>query len=473
MVGRACDACRKRKIKCIGAGLSCRNCSTAGLACTFNTTPLKKGPKAHNASVLHELRQPKKRPPLPKDSLQDCIDAFYNKLYLVMPILDKAQFLDSLDFDTMTPERFCMLTALCSMTNLQVLNRPADDLIRETLRTRQTFDYIESPTLDSVHISFFLFTCFFGLNIHNSAWFYLREAITFAQLIGLDNEETYAQSKSPAENAYRRRTFWLLFVTERAYAIQRHHSLSMTPSIDAPSTRDLDNTDSLAGFKYMVDLWSTIDSDFLSMWNDKRFPVNAEWMSRTHHRLCSVLPARLNISEVQEADILVSQQWLRTILWQLSTSRMLLSSNSHDQFLRFSFPITISRDLLSITARMTPETLEVHGIGICEKVFEVASTLIDVMICDPSLQDPAVAAEASHNLREMLRILATLRDGTSPWHQILLEKVSTSLPGFHIDPASASSSPMQLKPSPDTPAELRITAMAQPEQRSYEWPVPQ
>lgn len=430
MVGRACDACRKRKIKCVGAGLSCRNCSSAGLSCTFHATPMKKGPKGQNASVLHELRQAKKRCPLPPEQMRDCIDAFYTKLYLVMPIIDREQFLNSLNFETMSPERFCLLTALCSLTNLQVLNRPADELIRETLRTRQSFDYVECPTLDCVHISFFLFACFFGLNVHNTAWFYLREAITFAQLLGLDNEESYANIQSPLEAAYKRRTFWVLFVTERAYAIQRHHSLSMSPSIDVPSIDSIDGSEDLAGFNYMVNLWSTIDLDFVTIWNDKRYPVDAEWMSRMHGRLCSILPPQLSISEVQQADILISQQWLRTILWQLSTSRMLLSSNAQDESLRFSFPITISRDLLRITGRMTPETLEVHGIGICEKVFEVASTLVDVMVCDPMLRDPAIASEASRNLEEMLRLLATLRSGTSPWYQILVAKVSSSLPGL-------------------------------------------
>lgn len=434
MAGRACDACRRRKIKCVGAGLACRNCSAAALACTFNTLPLKKGPKGQNASVLQELRQPRKRPPLSHESLSDCIEAYYSKLFLVLPIIDASQFNASVDFDNLTTERFCLITALCALTNLQVLNRPADDLIRETLRARQTFDYVETPTLDSVHISFFLFACFFGLNIHNTAWFYLREAITFAQLIGLDSEENYSRVASRQDAAYRRRSFWVLFVTERAYAIQRHHSLSMQPSIDLPSSVDHDCPENMSGFNYMVDLWSQIDNDFLSMWNDKRFPISADWMSNLHRRVQNALPARLDISEVQEADILVSQQWLRTILWQLGTSRMLLSSSSNDEFLRFSFPIQISHDLLAITNRMSPETLEVHGIGICEKVFEVASTLVDVMICDPSLRDPQVAQKANANLHALLQLLGTLRDGSSTWHAIILEKVRSSLPDFRIAP---------------------------------------
>lgn len=435
MAGRACDACRRRKIKCVGAGIACRNCSAASLACTFNTVPMRKGPKGQNASVLQGLRQPRRRPPLGQDAMEDCIEAFYSRLYLVMPIVDRDQLLSTMDnFDAMSPERFCLVSALCALTNLQVLNRPADELIRETLRTRQTFDYIEAPTLDSVHISFFLFACFFGLNIHNTAWFYLREATTFAQLIGLDNEESYANLKSRHEVAYRRRTFWVLFVTERAYAIQRHHSLSMMPSIDLPSSIDQDLSENMSGFNFMVDLWSQIDSNFLSMWNDKRHPISAEWMAQLHDKVCNALPERLDISEVQEADILVSQQWLRTILWQLSTSRMLLSSNAPNRDLSFSLPIQISHDLLTITKRMSAETLEVHGIGICEKVFEVTSTLVDVMICDPALQDHEVYQRATNNLGELMHLLASLRKGTSPWYSIIVEKIKSSLPDFQIMP---------------------------------------
>lgn len=432
MIGRACDACRRRKIKCTGAGLSCKNCASAGLSCTFNAVPMKKGPKVPNASVLQELRPPPNKPPIPLDALQECIEAFYSKLYLVMPIIDRNELLKGLDFDKMSSERFCLVLALCALTNLQVLNRPADELIRETLRARQTFDYVENPTLDSVHISFFLFACYFGLNTHNTAWFYLREAVTFAQIIGLDNEESYRGLSSRSGAAYRRRSFWVLFVTERAYSIQRHHSLSLQPSIDLPSSIDEDLSYNMEGFNYMVDLWSQINADFLSMWNDKRHPISPEWMVSQHNKLCNALPKRLEISEVQEADIMISQQWLRTILWQLSTSRLLLSSGAADESLRFNFPIQISHDLLKITDRMSPETLEVHGIGICEKVFEVASTLVDVMICDPALQDEEVKQKASNNLFELLRLLGTLRDGTSPWHALILEKIKASLPGFRL-----------------------------------------
>lgn len=45
-VKRACDACHRRKVKCIGDGTrTCKNCQSAGLTCTYNAIPQKKGPK--------------------------------------------------------------------------------------------------------------------------------------------------------------------------------------------------------------------------------------------------------------------------------------------------------------------------------------------------------------------------------------------------------------------------------------------
>jgi hypothetical protein len=51
-------SCHRRKVKCIGEGTNpCKNCLSAGLACTYNAIPQKKGPKGSRAKVLSELRE--------------------------------------------------------------------------------------------------------------------------------------------------------------------------------------------------------------------------------------------------------------------------------------------------------------------------------------------------------------------------------------------------------------------------------
>lgn len=87
-------------------------------------------------------------------------------------------------------------------------------LMEETLRVRKSYDYLETPTINSLVTSFFLFGCYFGLDLHNKAWFHIREATTLAHILGMQKEETYLEFDA-VDAARRRRLYWLLFVTER------------------------------------------------------------------------------------------------------------------------------------------------------------------------------------------------------------------------------------------------------------------
>lgn len=54
-VSKACDACRRRKVKC-SLVQPCAPCLDAGLQCTFLTTRQRKGRKGASAHVLNEIR---------------------------------------------------------------------------------------------------------------------------------------------------------------------------------------------------------------------------------------------------------------------------------------------------------------------------------------------------------------------------------------------------------------------------------
>ena len=86
--------------------------------------------------------------------------------------------------------------------------------MEESVRMRKAFDYIEGPTVDTIITSFFLFGCCFGLNKHNTGWLHLREATALAQILGMQDENTYLFD-DVVETSRKRRLFWLLFVTER------------------------------------------------------------------------------------------------------------------------------------------------------------------------------------------------------------------------------------------------------------------
>lgn len=295
-VKRACDACHRRKVKCDGIN-PCRNCSSAQLSCTYHAIPQKKGPKGSRAKVISELRETQRQTTLSSkvasrlnglstapcaptlaptpgllttEMIKECTEFFFNNMYPTLPILHRGRLEQQALYADQNVDTYCLLTSLCAFMMIQPgMTIPGDPmglesmpganlvsgnvLLEETLRVRKGYDHLETPTMNSLVTSFFLFGCYFGLDLHNKAWFHLREATTLVHILGLQKEETYQQFDA-AESSRRRRLYWLLFVTERydrqlfrpttiySHSTERmpcngtDHSLSRLPSICPPST---------------------------------------------------------------------------------------------------------------------------------------------------------------------------------------------------------------------------------------------
>ncbi|KAL5330490.1 hypothetical protein ACEPPN_000006 [Leptodophora sp. 'Broadleaf-Isolate-01'] len=291
-VKRACDACHCRKVKCDGIN-PCRNCSSAQLSCTYKAIPQKKGPKGSRAKVISELRETQRQstlsskvanrlngitsPPcrptltptpglLTNEMVKDCIEFFFTTSDPGMGIPGDPLGLDSLP------------GANLISGNL---------LMEETLRVRKSYDHLETPTLNSLATSFFLFGCFFGLDLHNKAWFHLREATTLAHILGLRKEDTYLQFDA-IDSSRRSRLYWLLFVTERAYALQRHRPLSLQATITLPTQQDdpsYTQAVHLNGFIHLVNLFRPFDEGFVALWNKTRTDCSPPYLADCRNNL--------------------------------------------------------------------------------------------------------------------------------------------------------------------------------------------
>jgi hypothetical protein len=124
-----------------------------------------------------------------------------------------------------------MIVALCAYVMIQANHKPPASvlprpemthmsnigighvLLEESVRVRQGYDHRENPTHMSVLTSWFYSGCYFGLARENTAWTYLRDATTQAQLLGMHNEETYKHD--PLDTSRKRVLYWLLFIAER------------------------------------------------------------------------------------------------------------------------------------------------------------------------------------------------------------------------------------------------------------------
>lgn len=115
------------------------------------------------------------------------------------------------------------------------------------------------------------------------------------------------------------------------------------------------------------------------------------------------------------------------MVWQLSISQGLLSSTASDKALSFQFPIEISRDLVSATNSFSQTAMEVHGIGLIEKLFDVACTLTDVMACVP-LEQQTFEFGPKDYLNQLMSLISTLRGGKERYFPLLINKINDTMP---------------------------------------------
>ncbi len=149
----------------------------------------------------------------------------------------------------------------------------------------------------------------------------------------------------------------------RAYALKKHRSLTLHATINLPAV-DQDPSNSTAGFIYLVNLYRPFNDTFIGLWNKSRTDCSPFTLARLQGQLTDALPAFLNTTESQAADLRTSQQWLRTMVWQLSIANGFLSSTSPDTSMTFTFPIEIARNLVAVTGQFSKQSMEIHGIGL-------------------------------------------------------------------------------------------------------------
>ena len=301
------------------------------------------------------------------DLAKEYAEAFFEQKYPITPILYRDFFYKSLPEFRLSPSMYALVSALCaSLFNQVELSETAsgiqngvlstDFFIAEAKHAREKAgDYIEKPTLVDVHTSFFIFAGLFDTDRHNSAWFYLREAITLMETLKLHEEQTYLKM-DPQTALFSRRTFWLLFVTERAYALQSNRQWAMSPTIDLPTTNPDDPDDKIiCGFLDLVRLFQNLESNFISKWNwSSRNPVfrrmsldlsdparraSAANLAALQSALGNSLPSITERTDAQKADLLttklVGSPFLASCLYTSSFDSSVMGESGLEWFLDF------------------------------------------------------------------------------------------------------------------------------------------
>lgn len=189
----------------------------------FDTvTPPLSPPSSHKSEIVDQ------------QLVSRCIESFFVELYPTIPIFEKGALLNRAKNMSTSIDNYCLVTSLCAFVLTQPGLRVNDDdssggsrltaqegqilgkaTFEEAVRIRKLSSFVERPNSDAVVTAFLLFGCCFCLDKHSTAWFYLREAATLAEIIGMD-EESYYLSTNTTPGIKERRLFWMIFITERS-----------------------------------------------------------------------------------------------------------------------------------------------------------------------------------------------------------------------------------------------------------------
>ncbi|KJZ77672.1 hypothetical protein HIM_02849 [Hirsutella minnesotensis 3608] len=231
----------------------------------------------------------------------------------------------------------------------------------------------------------------------------LREAIAMIQILNIHQYADGDGGLSPREISRRQRMYWEAYIHERFLCIVSGSPCIMTPLRPGLPVHDTTVPACVSvGFNRLIRLFGIMDGPLLAHWTTQNDPsevassMTAQWIESKQAQLdqdeveaagasrelsASGLGA---LSELQHVDLFVTRLWLRTLVWQLALSHGLLRSappqDSHEG-LSLHFPAQrLSMQLRSLVSRLESlSSIVIHGSGLLQKLFEITSTVADVL----------------------------------------------------------------------------------------------
>ncbi|KAJ5109904.1 hypothetical protein N7532_002549 [Penicillium argentinense] len=479
-IKQACDACRRRKIRCNDTR-PCNACQSADLVCRTSLKRQKKGRQGKTANILQELKGKERqieetnanslqttspglitapdRPPPPKRTdrcqfsrtpglvhqklVQSCSEYFFSRMRGTVPILEPVCLQKQIDRADECLHAYCLVTAFCAFVvtqtgycvsaafqnsdNTASQKQIQDALVEEAVDARKHLDPFMEPVRQSIIIAFLLYGCHIGLGNQRHAYYFLREATTLYTASALDNQGSTQpdEDESGAGNL-----FWLLLVSERAHAIRRHRPITLRITSETPEPDTHPQDTASIGFRCLVNLYRPFNEQFLSQWNGNHTTCSMGSLVELEEQIQNAVPADIELPDVLMADLRVSQQWLRIMIWQLSTSAGFLSTSPTHVCMDFRYPLLIARDLCLATWKLSRQGMQTHGVGLIEKIFEVTCTLIDIMAClsAAGLRSSGFKLGPQDYLKHFFTLIHDLPGGRVRFLPLLLTKIGQSLP---------------------------------------------
>ncbi|KAI1371412.1 hypothetical protein F4677DRAFT_435551 [Hypoxylon crocopeplum] len=378
---------------------------------------------------------------LPPRIVDYCSGRFFERLAPTIPILtpEYVANLRTRAASEAGSEAYCVLLGLCAMVTLQVEDPRANSfgqlitaennaaygwlLLEEALAAHRQLTRRSNPSLDSVLLVFFVYACHASLFHHSQAFFFLREAATLFLLV--KPEVMDGLSKLLAE-----RLFWVLLISERSHAIRYRRPITLQVTTNGFGQSSFTESDpSLAGFRCLAALFRTLDTAFIALLNQEAVSrvVPLDSLDDVEIAINTALNHSCpdDLLPTQKANLRVTQLWLRIILWQLRLRLGHLSEQSTQSSRTYHYPLEVAKDVTLSTRDLPVASIQVHGVGITEKLFDIACAVVNVLARVPVQMTKTVAED---DLKYLRALILELPGGATVYDALLLKHIQQTLP---------------------------------------------
>jgi hypothetical protein len=374
---------------------------------------------------------------LPPSYFESLLPDYMSYVYPFSPIITDTEILNSITKMDTEREHASFVYAFTAVTldltrASQTSSTPPStsqitDLMRQSVEAQQPLVIGFRPSILRAMTSIFIQMCAMSLGHYDLGFFYLREAISMIQILRI-SDKTVLAGLSGAERARRQRLYWQCFIHERFMSIVYFSPVTLPPAQypEEDTTTASVSMGIQAGWTQVIKTFCMLDASFISHWIGDRSGVTASWVEGKHRELDDELweVEVAVLSELQQADLVITRQWMRTLLWQMAMSNCLLSSHASCPSLELEMPLRLSSQLRQFLTKIEQNTIRVHGSSMVSKLLEIINTIADVVIHVPQ----ATREETTERIEDIV----VMQDVVFSFHNLQVMSKNILLDKFRL-----------------------------------------
>lgn len=417
-------------MKCNGLN-RCQQCTHHGLQCSYSNKRQNPRSSRNRGRILSEFKAPagqsSSRTLLPNtnppsdglDPLQELrylltIDLnaltgiYTSNLYPSHPIITPSEFAQCLQTASIDRSAAAFIfAAAAACLHCAPSTTPGarlEPLLAKSVEHLGPLTLYSSVSVRAMMTSIFLANTYVAVGDSRTAFLYLRQATSMIETYRLPSKNG-PEVKDPRLV----RLYWFLYVHERYQCIAEYRATLLKPLSPSFATSTADPHGEHKGFMRVVALFCLLDDVFVSHWlgDPTSEPITAAWIAAkcedfyADERAASPLVEDDELDAAQRVDLLVTRHWLLVLAWRIAMSHKLLRETPPHDCLSMHFPLHVSQRLQEHLQNVPSAAVETHGVGIVQKVFELADTVADVFTHVPE----SVLSGSTEHLRELWRML--------------------------------------------------------------------